>query len=69
MQYLIQEKDITKKKDFYTYIHKKYKLKDMDNLLDMINKPYPLVVDLDEKNMWWRLIFEIEVFGLILESI
>ena len=24
----------------------------MDNLLDMINKPYPLVVDLDEKNMW-----------------
>ena len=52
MQYLIQEKDITKKKKFYTYIHKKYKLKDMDNLLDMINKPYPLVVDLDEKNMW-----------------
>ena len=52
MQYIIQEKNIKKKKEFYTHIHKKYKLKDMHNILDMINTPYPIVVDLDEKNMW-----------------
>ena len=51
MQYIIEEKDLNKKKEFYNYIHKKYNLKDIHNI-DMINTPYPLVVDLDEKDIW-----------------
>ena len=50
MQFIIQEKDLTKKKEFYNYIRKKYKLK--KHLYNKIKTHYPIVIDFDEKSIW-----------------
>ena len=52
MQYIINESNIDKRKEFYNYIINNYRLKNMDSKDNMINNKYPFVVDFDKKILW-----------------
>ncbi len=52
MQYIVNESNIDKRKEFYNYIMNNYKLKNMDYKDNMINNKYPFVVDYDNKTFW-----------------
>lgn len=52
MQYIVNESNIDKRKEFYNYIMNNYKIKNMDYKDNMINNKYPFVVDFDEKIFW-----------------
>ena len=53
-QFIVQEKDKKKRRAFYNYIHKHYKLKDVFNdANNMINNNvFPFVVDFSDNTLW-----------------
>lgn len=52
MQYIVNESNIDKRKEFYDYIMNNYKLKNMKSKKKMIYDIFPFVVDFDEKIFW-----------------
>ncbi len=49
-QFIVQEKDIKKRKTFYSYLHNNFKLK--DNCENIIESTFPFVVDFNDNSLW-----------------
>lgn len=52
MQYIVNESNINKRKEFYNYIMNNYNLINMDSKKNMINNKFPFVIDFNENIFW-----------------
>ena len=51
-QYMVQESNISKRKAFYEYIKKKYKLKRHMTKHRMVYNSFPFVIDFKKMDFW-----------------
>lgn len=51
-QFIVQERDYLKRRNFYEYITKKYILKVRMEKEEMVDNKFPFVVDFDDKTFW-----------------
>ncbi|MBQ4030459.1 MAG: hypothetical protein II625_01780 [Bacilli bacterium] len=52
VQYIVDEKVIKKRKEFYDYINRYFRLKNYGPEEDYVNNIYPFVVDFKSKKFW-----------------
>lgn len=51
-QFIVQETDYLKRRQFYEYITKKYNLKVRMEKEEMIDNKFPFIVDFDDNTFW-----------------
>ena len=51
-QYMVQESDKIRRKEFYDYIVSNYTLKVYDSMYKMIHSHFPFIVDFKDNSFW-----------------
>ncbi len=52
MQYIVNESDIDKRKEFYDYVVNNYSLEVHSSMERMIDSSFPFIIDFDQGTFW-----------------